>query len=297
MGVLIAIAGVVTPLGLYQTLAPADNVQTPFMYLRDASPFGFGTPPRSNLSFNRICDGGRLPCPFSDTIAVAKTRLDGTGTIDHPYGYDISIPKFVSDVYSSGVGNSTTVSNYFDIQWRRYGSTQDADYNNGSTYLIQEFRLMQSMALNNATEAVEGLIVDTIKGSIGFRNHTVPPGYQYGAAWEEDILFIEPETVCVNTNITLDYRIAPVQNFTKPLLDLVITDRGGFANIIKQYPSANLTDTQAFPDLYTRAYKAAWMTNTFTMLYFNVTNIRDQKTGRAPFSYLDSHVGDRKSVV
>ena len=34
MGLLIAIAGVVTPLGLYQALVPADNVQTPFQYLK-----------------------------------------------------------------------------------------------------------------------------------------------------------------------------------------------------------------------------------------------------------------------
>ena len=34
MGLLIAIAGVVTPLGLYQALIPADDVQTPFQYLK-----------------------------------------------------------------------------------------------------------------------------------------------------------------------------------------------------------------------------------------------------------------------
>lgn len=34
MGALIAIAGIITPLGLYETLVPTDNVQTPFQYLK-----------------------------------------------------------------------------------------------------------------------------------------------------------------------------------------------------------------------------------------------------------------------
>jgi hypothetical protein len=42
MALLIAIAGIVTPLGIYQTLAQAENIQTPFKYLFDNSPFGIG---------------------------------------------------------------------------------------------------------------------------------------------------------------------------------------------------------------------------------------------------------------
>ena len=39
MGALIAIAGIVTPLGLYETLVSTDNVQTPFQYLKGKHPF------------------------------------------------------------------------------------------------------------------------------------------------------------------------------------------------------------------------------------------------------------------
>lgn len=179
MTLLIAIAGVVTPLGIYQTLAPADNVQTPFKYLFDASPFGVGTPPRSNFSFNRICYTGDtffsmpIPCPFSDTIAITST--DGNWVnASYPYGYNISIPGTILDIYSSGVGDNTTISNFFDIQWRQYTITADSRqvFNNGSLYLVSAFRGMQTLGLNNAIEPVEGLIVDTVNGGIGFRNRT-----------------------------------------------------------------------------------------------------------------------------
>jgi hypothetical protein len=190
-GILIAIAGVVTPLGLYQALIPAKNVETPFQYLKDTSPFGLGTPPRSNLTFNRKCPGfvGPRPCPFSDDIVIYST--DGNWeNYSYPYGYDMRIPQAVKTVYSSGVDDNTTISNYFDIEWRRYITTSDDFYNNGSLYLVNSFRNMDSLILNNATEAVEGLIVDTKKGGIGFRNHTVPPSFKHGVTWEEDILFV-----------------------------------------------------------------------------------------------------------
>jgi hypothetical protein len=177
MTVLIAIAGVITPLGIYQTLVQAENVQTPFEYLVDTSPFGIGTPPRSNFSFNRQCSSGPpsipVPCPFSDTILITSTDEDGLN-YSYPSGYDISIPKTILDIYSSGVGNDTTISNFFDIQWRQYkvGADRTENFNNGSNYLVGAFRGMQALGLNNAVEPVEGLIVDTVNGGIGFRNRT-----------------------------------------------------------------------------------------------------------------------------
>lgn len=289
MSICIAVAGVVTPLGLYEALVEEDPKEVTFQYLKDSSPFGYGTPPRSNLTFNRKCWPG--PCPFSDTVAIATVDANGDGKYDFPNGYDISVPSVVTDAFSSGISNDTTISNYFDIQWRRYVTTEDEIYNNGSTYLIGAFRQMSSMVLNNATEAVEGLVVDTVNGGIGLRNHTVPPGFQHGASWSEDLLFIEPETVCVDTNMTLDYTVAPGQNITTTIIDLVLTDRGGFVNINRTFPEANLTDTQAHPELWMRAYKAAWMTNVWTMFYLNVTNPHNDTTGAHAFSYLNSQLG------
>jgi hypothetical protein len=290
MGLLIGIAGVVTPLGLYQSLVPDTNIQTPFKYLEDTSPFGFGTPPRSNFSFSRICQGlsiGPKPCPFTDTVSIVSMFPNGTVSWDFPKGIDLSVPKVITDTYSSGTDDSTTVSNFFDIQWRRYITTSDDLYNNGSEYLTGAFRSIQNLVMNNDLEAVEGLVVDTVKGGIGFRNHTIPPGFKYGVVWKEDLLFIEPETVCVDTNLTFDFSISSANNSL--VKGAVITDRGGFVNLNHTFPTVDLTNPQKNPNLYERAYRAAWMQNVYMMALWNVTNPKDENHPHA-FAYLDSQI-------
>jgi hypothetical protein len=71
----------------------------------------------------------------------------------------------------------------------------------------------KSVMMDDRIEAVEGLIVDARHGfaSVGFRNHTLPATGPLGATWKEvlpfecnaygqDILFIEPQTVCIGTS-------------------------------------------------------------------------------------------------
>jgi hypothetical protein len=291
MGALTAIAGIVTPLGLYQALLPDDPVSQSFNFIKDNSPFGLGTPDRSNLSFTRICGYYPvIPCPFTDTVAIIE-RNATDGTIDFPYGYDINMPAKLEEIFSSGTDDTTTVSNYFDIQWRRYQTTTDELFNNGSRYLVGAFRPMQSLALDNSLQPVEGLVVDMVNGGIGFRNHTVPPGFEFGVTWEEDLLFIEPETACADTNTTLDYKIAASPNATATIIiDLVLTDRGGFVNLNHTYPDYNMTAPQTNADLAKRAYKAAWLVNAYTMLYYNITNMANQTLGTHAFRYVNSAI-------
>jgi hypothetical protein len=85
---------------------------------------------------------------------------------------------------------------------------------------------------------VEGLIVDTRDGGIGFRNHSAPPPREYASTWSEDILFIQPQTQCVDTNLTLDFSIpATTSEGTSTIVNLALTDRGGFSNIDHKYPT------------------------------------------------------------
>jgi hypothetical protein len=292
MGALIALAGVITPLGLFEALVPAENTETPFQYLKDLSPFGYGTPPRTNLTFNRQCGYfGLVPCPFTDTVAIVTQDDTGAVNFTYPSGYNINIPDIISEIYSSGTDDKTTISNYFDIQWRRYVTKSDKQFNNGSLYLASAFRNMDSLILNNAMQPVEGLIVDTVNGGIGLRNHTIPPGFHYGVTWEEDLLFIEPETVCVDTNLTLDYSTPLSPNISTQIIDLVLTDRGGFINLNQIYPEPDLSDPQKNADLFGRAYKAAWLNNVWTALYFNVTDSNNSTKGTHAFSYLNSELG------
>ena len=118
MSILITFAGIITPLGLYDALVSADSVQVTFQYLQDTTPFGLGTPWRSPLPFSRNCLDG--VCPFSNTVEIIVEDSNGNENTTYPYGYDTKIPPIIMDIYSSGTGQNTTVSNFFDIQWRRY---------------------------------------------------------------------------------------------------------------------------------------------------------------------------------
>ncbi|ODH52079.1 hypothetical protein GX48_01868 [Paracoccidioides brasiliensis] len=283
---IVAIAAIVTPLGLYDSIVPAESTTLqPFQYSQDTSPFGFGTPPRSGLGFNRFCGArGYIACPGSDV--VVEPNKNGTQRL--PNGYDARIPPRVMETFQSGLKSlPPTVSSIFDIEWRSYGIQFDEKVNNGSKYLVGAYRQAGILALSDAYNIVEGLVVDAKEGGIGFRNHTTPSPLPHGSEWSEDLLFVEPYTECVDTNITMDFKISLSPG--SPLEDLVLTDRGGFVNLNTTYPQYDRNDTQANPDLFGRAYKAAFLNNVLTMVYLNVTNPRTEDL--KPYSYLKSEMG------
>lgn len=308
MSLLIAIAGVVTPLGLYESLDESDNTSATFVYMGDPSSFGAATPPRSNTSFSRECSWGAepglssLPGPCPYTTHPIQLSYDGDDIgVDAPFGYSTSIPQQVRDIYSSGTkGVRTTVSNYFDIEWRQTMAAWKEGYNNGSEFPVGTYRAIQSMILDDSVNIIEGLIADLRTGGIGFRNHTIPAGFAHGTTWSEDLLFIEPETECVDTNLTIDYVVTTPQQYSDSYSDiakLFLTDRGGFSNFNQTYPEYAHDNASMNPDLQARAYKAAWLNNAWTMAYMNVTNIGDQDTGVKPFQYLNSTLGKQFALA
>ena len=287
--ILLAIAAVVTPLGLSDFVGPSGQpTLVPFSYHRDGSPMTYGTAPRSGLGFTRSC-GDFLPrqCPGT-TVQINYSDNGTTFSAELPNDdYDMRIPKNLANLYQSGLaGQAQTVSSFFDIQWRHYSYAVQRGSNNRSRYLVGIYRQLTSVLLNDALEPVEGLIVDTQSGGVGFRNHTVPQGLTLGADWTEDILFIEPETVCVDTNLTLEFMILPFEYRGGSIVNLSLVDQGGFVNLNHTYPLIDLTDTQTDPKLKERAYKAAWQTNALTMVYLNVT-----RPSPNSFSYLKSEIG------
>ena len=264
------------------------------VYTRDTSAFGIGTPSRSNYPFNRLCAGNTLvnapkPCPFTNQTSVMSTFPNGTIQWDYPNGYNMTVPQITIDTYSSGSVNST-VSNYFDIQWRRYSTHTDKILNDGQKYLIADSSNIEVLLLQNRVIVVEGLIVDMVDGGVGFRNHTVPVGFQHGTEWEEDILFVEPESACVDTNLTIDFSLHDVNSTLFPGGTVSLTDRGGFFNLSKTYRPVNLTDPQGNPDMWGRAYTGAWLHNFYAALYFNVTNPANHSAGIGAFSYVNSEM-------
>lgn len=300
--VLVAIAGVVTPLGLYEVMEPSGSISAAFDYINDSSAFGLATPPRLNDSFARKCSTGHglflmgpAPCPYSGNVVVF-TRNSTTITYDFPGGYSTAVAPIVKEIYSSGTRNkSGTVSNYFDIQWRQYTKSFDKYTENETEYTVGSYRFIDTRILKNEIQPVEGLLVDAVHGGLGFRNHSLPDTLGSGAAWKEDLLFIEPETRCVSTNLTLDWEINMNSSAAGngSFSGFWLTDQGGFVDINRTYPYYNRTSPQETPDLEGRAYKAAWLHNAWTMMYMNITNPNNSTYGNKSFSYMNSEKGKR----
>jgi len=174
-------------------------------------------------------------------------------------------------------------------------ATWDENYNNGSEYPVGTYRPIQSMIMDDSIKIIEGLIANLKTGGVGFRNHTLPIGFAHGTTWSEDLLFIEPETACVDTNLTVDFTLSTPKKFTgmsdSDIEEIWLTDHGGFANLNTTYPDYDHENASTNPDLQARAYKAAWLNNAYTMAYMNITNMNDNTTGTKSFSYLNSTIG------
>ncbi|KAF4460743.1 hypothetical protein FALBO_12474 [Fusarium albosuccineum] len=293
---LIAIAGVVTPLGLYESNEPKSKaVSADFEYVRDSSTFYSSTSTRDDKPFTRTCTVGLcyVTCPYTSDVTVvesngATTNCTLFGTIDP------NVPNILREVYTSGTQyGRTTISNYFDIEWRQTTTQYDRQLNNGTPVAAGIYRRLETIALLDDVRAVEGLVVDAKEGKVGFRNHTIPSGYPLGVMWTEDLLFWEPDVECVDTNTTFDFEIttSSQEDAGVSISKFRLTDRGGFININTTAPLEDQRNGVNQPDLKTRAYQAAWATNAFSMLFMNISNAGSEENNIEPFQYIDSKIG------
>ncbi|KAK4163896.1 hypothetical protein QBC43DRAFT_370377 [Cladorrhinum sp. PSN259] len=312
--IITAAAGVVTPLGLYDVVSPSGSMEThQFSYAPDLGAIGLATGPRLNHTFTRTC-GYFLPvtCPGQNdpSIIVADGRK-GNGS--YPFGLRSQVSDNVVELFSSGTkGARTTVSNFFDIEWRQLtwytdtsGKADDPIYDNGTARSAGRFQQIDTTVLKNEYKVVEGLIVDAKSGGVGFRNHTIPAELPLGAEWTEDILFIEPQTECVSNNLTIEFTLTSKygSNSTSSeqtgYRDLVLIDRGGFSQMNRTYPEANYNreNSQNDPELGKRAYKAAWLSNVYTALVYNVTNSAHHPNHTRSWAYMTSSLNKKFPLV
>lgn len=186
------------------------------------------------------------------------------------------MPIELRDLLVSGAANfSPSVSSIFDMQWRTYVNLESVQGSTTGEFIVGKVRPLSVLILDESIQLVEGLIVDMVSGGIGFRNHTGPAASSgYGSTWQEDILFVEPETQCVNLNVTLDFGIDYGYGSNLPtIVNQVLTDRGGFSQMQRPDPSfASATNGQGDLLLWDRAYRAAWLNNFYTLAYFNATD-------------------------
>lgn len=292
-----AIAGVVTPLGLREEFTLLSERGATFSYIRDDSAYGMATSPRGVLDFTRLCFQGPSPvmsgpraCPYSNSDVEWEESKGGISY--NVTSYNTSVPGILREVYSSGTEDASTVSNFFDIEWRRLTTKRNELTDGFKPYAVGNYRQLDSFILDNELKIIEGLVVDSQIGGIGFRNHTIPQGLDLGATWTEDLLFIEPDTACVNTNLTFTFQISTNTSDEGGIKNLRLVDNGGFSRLNQTYPQFDHPNAQTNPDLYSRAYKAAWINNAYTMMYMNITNPRDNASNLEPFSYMNSKPGD-----
>ena len=301
MLVLIAIAAIITPLGLYEGLvAETSSAPQAFHYIQDPSTFGLGTPPRTAASgtWSRIC-GAFSPyvCPNSPNKLNEFKNV--TGSFVSSEYYSSKVPSDIIEGLHSGLADlEPSVAGPFDIQYRSYIQSElDVDgrgipIDNGTEpYTKGTYQPISTQVLSDSYLVVEGLIVDMKNGGIGFRNHSAPSSRQYGSSWAEDLLFASPDTVCVDTNLTLDFVIPYTtleSSSSGSVFRLNLTDRGGFVSLNHTYPLCDRGDSQQSPELWLRAYKAAWLNNALSMAFMNVTNIANETSHLKAFSYLDS---------
>ncbi|KAL0941986.1 uncharacterized protein CTRU02_204749 [Colletotrichum truncatum] len=226
ISILIGVAGVVTPLGLYEELDTLDSKLGAFSYVKDTGPFGDGTSPRGVYDFSRICYWGHgvlqgpAPCPHSGN-SVIVTGSNGTFNYSMPNGYTSKVGPVVKEIFSSGTKGQTTISNFFDIEYRQISTRSYKFVDNKTDIPVGTFRQLDSNIMDPSYKVIEGLVVDATSGGIGLRNHTIPTNVEEGASWSEDLLFIEPLAGCVNTNLTLDWEIDldnSTSNVPHPLL-------------------------------------------------------------------------------
>lgn len=302
---LVALAAFITPLGLKSGITVSSRpTNVAFGYVEDNGPFGRGTPARDPSTFySRICYENGLPanCPFGNTD-IDHTTSGSNFSASWNGSYDVRIPYTTAAMFTSHYADyPNTVAGIFDLQWRQYSYLTSPDFNNGDRYVVGLYKAMNSLLVDDTTQAVDGLIVNTRDGGIALRNHTAPKNMAYGAEWEEELMYITPETVCVDTNLTLEFQIAPLgyglfdpyvsTSSGMSIVNLSLVDRGGFSNINRTYPEKPFFAGQSDAELQFRAYKAAWINNAWTMMFLNVTNPRTAKL--APFSYMNSTVGKK----
>ncbi|KAH8895319.1 hypothetical protein GQ53DRAFT_820153 [Thozetella sp. PMI_491] len=256
--IILLIAHALTPLPLDSQVTVVDSLSpVNFVYAPDATFFGNGTQvleSPSNGTFSRICG-------FTDL-------------------FDCSPSPGLLDLLSSG-SQGTTLVGPRDIKYRFSDTYQVAD--DKSPISKGQFRAISTLLLDSSYVLVEGLIVDTVGGGVGFRNHTVPSGLRLGATWKENILWVVPETVCANNNFTLHTLVngylGSRQIITGPSNNTFLQDNGAFASRNWTVPEPRWDDVVAqiyknsppLPDLRQRAYLAAWWNNYLTAAALNLS--------------------------
>ncbi|PWW80217.1 hypothetical protein C7212DRAFT_349664 [Tuber magnatum] len=259
MGLMIlAVAGVVTPLGLNEEITLSFTEPVAFGYLKDTSAFGQATRSRSGYVFSRLC-GWWLwrNCPGTSAGYTSFTNATLSSLNGPNSSYiDTNVPRNITGIFKSATsGHGNLISGPFDVQHRPFRTAKDSE-DKGRTQGIEA--ALRSVILDDNFVPVEGLAVDAKTGGVGFRNHSAPVNLRYGGTMGQS---------CVDNNFTIDFTITADFSVDNPRL----TDRGGWVNLVRDRPNYNHSHSQLDPQLGQRAYEEAWSTNAIAAWFPDAT--------------------------
>lgn len=174
----VAVTGIITPLGLSDRVEPITPRGMPFVYAPDQSAFGLVTPPRPDVQFSRQCGGinGFIVCPGSQgTDAYVPSGGSDITIVPGAGNYSTRIPRNITEIFMSATSyNGSTVSGIFDIQYRQHYPTSLSRVDNNQSYTVGYFRSGDILLLHDKIEPVEGLIVDSKNGGVELGTETIP---------------------------------------------------------------------------------------------------------------------------
>src|SRR3569833_2891687 len=191
-------AQVLSPIGLGQAISPAGVVNATFSYAADPSMFKQATFSRDDYGLSRSCAGGLKPCPGN--ALVSSHNISGYQV------YPTALPPNITECFESGVSSLGDIrTSKQEIEFSRYQKQSEPVGNLTYRNDTGVFQYINQVVLDPGNSVKEGIVIDSIRGGIGFRNHTVPtsPRMAYGATWTEDLLWVIPVSQCVGTNWTV----------------------------------------------------------------------------------------------
>ncbi|KAK2882450.1 hypothetical protein FQN49_000342 [Arthroderma sp. PD_2] len=268
------LSGIVTPLGLGDRIHPASSRYVNFGYAPDLSSFGKNTISRPNMPLSRDCLIETRSCPGAFIPGSVINQGDANTTANPDLTSTTRIPTNITDMFTSASKNST-IASILDIQYRFWLPYTSEYFDDHKPYIRGQLLPLDSLIPKDDIVLAEGIVADMRSGGIGFRNHSVPTGLPFGAEWEEDILWVEPDISCVNTNLTYELTLADTLNgtFSPPIQAIELVDEGGFSDLrhgnpYDSWPNINY----ASPDPRLRADRSAWLSNFLAGLTYNLTD-------------------------
>lgn len=286
--VVLAIAAVLTPAGLYDTIRQDTSLTpTTFSRAQDEGVFGISSQISNEWPW-RICQGYYwlndsirmdVNCPGSNQPFTVTQNSSGYYQDWEGTTHFVSVNKSRAEIYHSGLADlEYTVSSFFDIKARRIKRSAGPDTDG---YLpVDAFKYLQNVIDANRYQVIEGLVVDAVNGGIGFRNHTIPENVPLGTSWKEDLLFWELDAACVDLNLSFVFDVSYVNSSKLVTSDIPfsLVDDGGFANLDlnaqPEYPAVTQDDLSLHQRTQTTAYWALWWTMRQPLM-----NLSDTTTG------------------